>query len=290
MWRIGIINDEISHDFQRDLDWIGQQGLRWVELRSINRRNIADLTDEEMQDVRRELDRRGIKVSSIASPYLKCWLYAEAPAQRGDTFFSQAHDYEAHRKVLERSIAAAHIFDTRIVRIFTFWKEPDPTPEMWDLIAERLAESARVAEKEDVILAIETEHAVNAATGKQVREMIDRVNSPAVQAIWDPGNVVWAGEDPIADYEHLRGHIVHVHFKDAILLPDGRTQPAVLGEGKVGYPKPLELLKTDGWEGGISLEPHMAMLYPEEDQWAEGCRRCLENLRGWLDELGIAYE
>ncbi len=290
MWKLSIITDEVTHDFKRALDWVQAQGLRWVELRSIDRRNLVDLTDEEMQAIKRELDERGLKTICIASPYLKCSLYKGAPAERGDTFFSQADDYEGHRQILRRSIQAAHIFGTNMVRIFSFWKEPNQTPEMWDLIAERLKESVAVAAEEGIILALETEHAVNAATGRQVRELIDRVGSSTLRAIWDPGNVVWAGEDPIADYPHLSGYIVHVHLKDAVTTPEGRTQAAVLGEGRVGYPKPLEVLQADGWEGGLSLEPHMGTIYADEAQWAEGTRQCLVNLRGWLDELGIEYE
>ncbi|NOZ26938.1 MAG: sugar phosphate isomerase/epimerase [Chloroflexi bacterium] len=290
MWKLAIINDELTHDFNKALDWIQEQGLRWVELRSINRRNIVDLTDDEMRAVKQDLDARGLKTICIASPYLKCSLYARPPAQRGDTFFSQADDYEGHRQVLRRAIAAAHIFGTDLIRVFSFWKEPEQTPEMWDLVVERLKESAEIAAQEGVTLALETEHAVNTATGKQVREVIDRVGSPALRAIWDPGNVVWAGEDAIADYPNLRGQIVHVHLKDTLLTPEGYTKAAILGDGRVGYPKPLELLKADGWEGGLSLEPHMGTIYPEEEQWAEGCRQCLVNLRGWLDELGVEYE
>jgi L-ribulose-5-phosphate 3-epimerase len=289
VWRLSIITDEVTHDFRQALDWVQAHGLRWVELRSINRRNLMDLTDEEMWAIRRDLDRRGLKTICIASPYLKCSLYEGAPAERGDTFFSQANDYAGHRVILQRAIAASRIFDTDQVRIFSFWKEPVPTPQMWDLIAQRLQESVAVAERAGVMLAMETEPAVNAATGRQVRALIDRVQSPALRAVWDPGNVIWAGDDPIADYPHLRGTIVHVHLKDAILTVEGKAVPAILGEGKVGYPRPLELLQADGWEGGLSLEPHMGMIFPEE-QWAEGCHRCLVNLRGWLDELGIMYE
>lgn len=289
MWRLSIITDEVTHDFRQALDWVQAQGLRWVELRSINRRNLVDLTDEEMQAIRRELDGRGLKTICIASPYLKCSLYENTPAERGDTFFSQANDYASHRVVLQRALAAARIFGADQVRIFSFWKEPMQTPQMWDLIAERLQESVAIAERAGVTLAMETEPTVNAATGRQVRALIDQVRSPVLRAVWDPGNVVWAGEDPIADYSHLRGAIAHVHLKDAILTAEGKATPAILGEGKVGYPKPLELLQGDGWEGGLSLEPHMGMISPEE-QWAEGCRRCLVNLRGWLDELGVVYE
>jgi sugar phosphate isomerase/epimerase len=289
MWKLSIITDEVTHDFGSALDWVQAQGLRWVELRSIDRRNLVDLTDAEMQAVKRELDGRGLQTIAIASPFLKCSLYESAPATRGDTFFSQANDYEGHRLVLQRAIAAAHIFGTDIIRSFTFWKEQNQTPAMWNLIVERLHESAAVASAASVTLAVETEPAVNAATAKQVREMIDRVQSPAVRAVWDPGNVVWAGEDPIPDYPNLHGFIAHVHLKDAFLTAEGKTLPAVLGEGKVGYPRPLALLQADGWQGGVSLEPHMPMILPE-GQWAGGCQRCLVNLRRWLDELGIAYE
>ena len=51
---------------------------------------------------------------------------------------------------------------------------------------------------------------------------------------------------------------MHVHIKDAIMLPDGKPQTTYCGEGHAYVPEILQDLKNNGYESGISIEPHLA--------------------------------
>ncbi|MCZ8516080.1 hypothetical protein O9H85_27495 [Paenibacillus filicis] len=65
--RLGIITDEVSANVSEALDWIAGCGLRHVEIRTVNGRNVMDLTNEEIGDLRERIERRGLYVSAIAS-------------------------------------------------------------------------------------------------------------------------------------------------------------------------------------------------------------------------------
>ena len=66
--------DEISPDLQTQLDTLDQLGIRFLELRGVWGKNVLDLSQQELQQVKSELDRRGIGVSAIGSPIGKVKL------------------------------------------------------------------------------------------------------------------------------------------------------------------------------------------------------------------------
>ena len=71
---IGAITDEFSLDLDTALDAMSRLGMTIAELRLIGDRNIIDLSDDEIRGVRDQVEKRGLRVLSIASPVLKCVL------------------------------------------------------------------------------------------------------------------------------------------------------------------------------------------------------------------------
>ena len=71
---IAAITDEFSLDLDTALDAMAKIGMTGAELSLIGDRNMIDLSDAEVADVRRRVERRGMRVLSIASPVLKCVL------------------------------------------------------------------------------------------------------------------------------------------------------------------------------------------------------------------------
>ena len=55
----------------------------------------------------------------------------------------------------------------------------------------------------------------------------------------------------------MKAHIVYVHIKDRQVV-DGRAEPAYCGEGDAKVREILGDLKEQGYEGGVSIEPHLA--------------------------------
>lgn len=75
------------------------------------------------------------------------------------------------------------------------------------------------------------------------------------KAVFDFANFVQCKQDTIAAYEMLKPYIAYIHIKDA-LWSDGSVVPAGYGDGNVE--KILTMLKDSGYQGFLSLEPHLA--------------------------------
>ena len=117
--------------------------------------------------------------------------------------------------------------------------------------------------------------------GAEIARVIKAVNSPALKAVWDPGNAFCAHEAPYPDgYEACKDHIVHVHVKDAVREGDN-VKFVRIGDGEIDYEGHFKALKADGYAGYLSLETHFKPGGAAE----EGSRLCLAALNEMLTNL-----
>lgn len=253
-FELGIITDEVDDDLQTALGYIRAWGLPYIELRTIGGRNLVTLDDAEAEAVARTVRASGRRVVCLASPFLKCPLREGRPP--ADDPFVVPGGYREHLAVLDRSLALARRFEAPFVRIFAFWREPDPAA-VRDEIAGLLEEPARRAERAGVTLVLENESTTNCATGPEVAAMARSVGSPALRVLWDPGNAANVGEQPYPDgYEAVRGLVAHVQVKDVARPGGGIFGHVPVGRGTIDYVGQLRALAADGYRGVISLEPH----------------------------------
>ena len=68
MFTLSAFADEIDPNPQTQIDVLRQCGVRHIELRSILKTNVLDLTDLQIQELKSLLDRHGITLSAIGSP------------------------------------------------------------------------------------------------------------------------------------------------------------------------------------------------------------------------------
>lgn len=73
--------------------------------------------------------------------------------------------------------------------------------------------------------------------------------------VFDPANFVQIGADAWEAFELLRPHVQYVHIKDA-LRGSGMNVPCGEGDGQIR--RILAALKADGYDGFLTLEPHLA--------------------------------
>ena len=79
-YRIAAITDEFSPDsLEAALAGMTEVGMTGAELRVVGRRNMIDLSDEEVDAVRAEVEGKGLEIVSLASPLLKCVLPGAPP-------------------------------------------------------------------------------------------------------------------------------------------------------------------------------------------------------------------
>ena len=106
------------------------------------------------------------------------------------------------------------------------------------------------------MLAHENEKLIYGDTPERCADLITTIDSPALRATFDAANFVQCGIRPHTEgYELLRPYLEYVQIKDA-LTETGEVVPAGQGDGEIG--ETLAALTQDGFDGYLSLEPHLA--------------------------------
>lgn len=121
------------------------------------------------------------------------------------------------------------------------------------LACEALRDLAAEAEKRGVILAVENVWNALLVSPVEMRDMIDRINSPWVAAYLDVGNVLRYGVSQ--DWVDTLGRrIRRVHLKDYQLEVGGLKGFCQLGDGDVEWPEVMAALRRVGYDGPLTYE------------------------------------
>lgn len=255
---IAAITDEFSFDLDTALDAMSAIGMTGAELRLIGDRNVIDFSDEELSDVRRRVERRGMRVLGIASPVLKCVLPDAPPVDERlqQDVFGSAYTIADQPRLSARAFEIAERTGAKIIRVFSYWRTTDPQ-QCTDRILAALTDLADRARERGLTIGLENEGACNVATGAETGRILAALDHPALKSIWDPANAFILGETPFPDgYSKIPpARIVHVHAKDCVV--SGHTPTwGPLGEMGVDWRGQLAALQRDGYQGAISLETH----------------------------------
>lgn len=107
--------------------------------------------------------------------------------------------------------------------------------------------------------------------------ILERV--PGLGLVYDTANMLPSGDDPIAYYEALKTHIIHVHVKDVALskatwkdklfraerAKNGEVMKCcVFGEGVIPLKEILTRMERDGYQGTFALEYSHPEKYPAD--------------------------
>src|SRR5947209_20438650 len=106
MFILSAFADEISLDPQEQIELLARCGIRHIELRSILRTNVLDLTELQIKEFKSLLDRHGFHLSAIGSPIGKTKIDQPFPAALAR---------------LERAIELCKFFETPNIRIFSYY-------------------------------------------------------------------------------------------------------------------------------------------------------------------------
>jgi sugar phosphate isomerase/epimerase len=245
MFTLSAFADEISADPQEQFDVLSCCGVRHIELRSIHKTNVLDLTDLQITEFKSLLDRRGFRLSAIGSPVGK--IKIDQP-------------FEPHLKRLERAIELCKVFDTPNIRVFSYYPPGDAAD--WNGVAEswqhelfkRLEEEARLAAHAGVRLLHENEHRIYGDSPDRVNHLFQVLRKDAFQAVYDPANYVFCGYDPWEGWQKTKEVTAHFHIKDWIA---GEKHGCLAGQGQGRIPEVIADAVARGYDGFATLEPHL---------------------------------
>jgi sugar phosphate isomerase/epimerase len=285
-FRIAVINDEISQDFDHACYVAAHDfGMSWIELRSMWDKNVTELSAAQIDEANKILTRYSLQVTDIASPLFKTdWPGApKSPyGSKGDMHGAAEFTFKQQDEILERSITLAKQFKTEKVRCFDFWRLDDVAPHR-AAIDDKLRAAAETCGKQGILLVLENEFACNTATGRESARTMNAIQTPDLALNWDPANAVMRGEAdafPTAWETIPKSRIHHCHCKNAVKGADGKIEWSPVDKGYIDWAAQFRALKQSGFRGAVSLETHWrGAATPEEStriSWA-GMKKALKD-------------
>ena len=233
--RIAAFADEASATLEGQIRAMERNGIRLLEIRQVETKNISALTRREARQVRERLEEKGMEVWSVGSPTGKIRL--------GDPF--RPHfDAFRHQLELANVLGAAHY------RLFSFYDTGD-SDSAFDEVCDRLSRMLEAAKGSGVILCHENEKEI---FGDRVDRCLRLLTAlPELKAVFDPANFLQCGEAALPAWERLAPFVEYLHIKDCDAA--GRVVPPGRGVGDL-----KEILTRYAAAGGgtVTLEPHLS--------------------------------
>jgi sugar phosphate isomerase/epimerase len=236
--------DEVTDDFKSQINFLVAEKVGFIEIRFVNKKNVVDLTQAELNEAKKLMDDHGIRVSAVASPIGK--IRIDEP-------------FEPHLERFKRAIERTVLLQAPFIRIFSYYP---PVGEDIALhrttIIERMQKKVELLKGTDLVLVHENETDIYGSTAERCVDLITSVNSPRLRLAYDPANFVWGHS--IADniqscWPKMKPYVVHVHIKDWKV---GETHVGCLpGEGDGQIPELLAELSTMKYQGFLTVEPHL---------------------------------
>ncbi len=232
--------DEAADDLDGQIAALHEAGIRYIEPRSIDKRGILDLSEEELKEVRAKLDRAGIRVGSLGSPIGK---------------YDIDGDFESYKVTFEKALVACSLLGTTKMRMFSFFVDQAKLAEKREEVLARLSYMLTRAEEVGVTLCHENESRIY---GQMPREVSDLLTSlPGLRGVFDPANYVVNGADALEGLAATLPSLAYLHIKDASLA-DGTILPAGEGDGHIGEVLDLVDRHTDA-PVMLTMEPHLRL-------------------------------
>lgn len=233
--------DEIDMNLDKQIEVITKLGINHIEMRGVNGKGLVEYPLEEVKAIKKTLDEHDIHLSSVGSPIGKIKI---------------EDDFEAHFELFRHTVEIAKIMEAPYIRMFSFFIDQEKDPADYrDAVMERMGRMVAYAKEQGVTLLHENEKDIYGDIAPRCLDLMKEFYCDNFKAVFDFANFVQCRQDTLEAYEMLKPYIAYVHIKDAVWA-DGNVVPAGTGDGHVK--EILGMLKAGGYQGYLSLEPHLA--------------------------------
>jgi sugar phosphate isomerase/epimerase len=255
--------DEAAPDIEGQIRATQALGWRFLEARNVDGVNVHDLPEAKFEEVAGKLEDAGVGVNCFGS----------AIANWGKAI---TDPFEETLAEVARAIPRMQRLGTRLIRIMSYAILQDRAPD--DQMEEERFRRLRVLQRtfaEAGITAVH-ENCMNYG-GLSWRHTLRLVeNVPGLKLVFDTGNPVFSDDrsrpapcpkqSSWEFYRHVKEHVAYVHVKDGRFVAEtGGLFPEVdyvfPGEGDGDVAHILADLLAGGYDGGISIEPHMTVVH-----------------------------
>ncbi|MCK5805365.1 MAG: sugar phosphate isomerase/epimerase [Lentisphaeria bacterium] len=259
--------DEAGKDLDTQIRATKELGWDCIEARNIDGKNIHDLSDEDFDVVYGKLQDAGVRINCFGSSIAN-WC-----KQITDPFDSSLEE-------TRRAIPRMKRLGTKLVRIMSFavLKDHGPEDQMEEERFRRVRELQRIFTDEGITPV--HENCMNYGGMGYTYTLRLLENVPGLKLVFDTGNPVFSEDRSKAApyprqsaykfYSFVKEHVAYIHIKDGIWkAEEGKTQFTHAGEGHGDVPEVVADLIGAGYDGGISIEPHLAVVFHDESVESE---------------------
>lgn len=232
MIRLCAFSDEAGNSLKEQIEALKRNSISLMELRSIDKKNVADFTIEEAKEYQKIMEENGISIWSIGSPLGKVDIEV---------------DFDEYLKKVEHVCKLANVFKVDKIRMFSFFK----AYEKEEKVFEYLRKMIEVANKYNVYLYHENEKDIYGDTLVRVKRIMDNIDG--LKYIYDPANYLQCNEKAKDTIEAFFNKTDYFHIKD-VISETGQLVPAGYGDGMIE-----ELLSKIKDDKTLTLEPHLTV-------------------------------
>jgi sugar phosphate isomerase/epimerase len=228
------------------------------------------MTMEDFLDFAKKLDVDGVSLESCFFPSFEKEWFLDLKARLDEYGFDRVYAWghpdglEAgkNREAFEDMVSQipnAKLIGADVMRVvasslmFRF----EPHGPQLDILTEWFKEAVKVAEEHDVILAVENHIDY---TSDEIKELLDRVDSPYFGVNLDTGNFLRLLDDPVEGAKKLADQVYATHIKDLKPVKGLNAtewyffSSTPVGDGLVDNEQLAQILYDADYEGFLAVE------------------------------------
>lgn len=249
--------DEASASIEGQIAVTKALGWRNIESRNINGINIHDMPDKDFDAVVGKLADAGVKINCFGSAIAN-WAK------------SVSDPFDITATEIKRAIPRMKRLDSKLIRIMSYKVIPDTDDQMEEERFKRVREIVKMFMDEGITPVHENCMNYGGMSWRHTLKLVENV--PSLKLVYDTGNPIFSVDRSKPDpkpmqsswefYSHIKRHIAYIHIKDGKF--DKASNKSIFmypGEGDGDVLKIADDLVKTGYDGGISIEPHMAMVH-----------------------------
>ncbi|MCX7020308.1 MAG: TIM barrel protein [bacterium] len=256
--------DEAAGDIDGQIRATRELGWDYIEARNVNGRNIHDIPEKEFDEVCGKLSDAGVRINCFGSNIANWGKNITDP-------------FDSSLEEARRAIQRMKRLGTSCVRVMSFGvlKDRDPGAQWEKERFRRLRKLVRMFADEGLLPLHENCANYGGMGAAFTLHLLENV--PGLRLVFDTGNPIVTPdyEKPLPRprqsswdfYERVRDYVDYIHIKDGVFV---RALPgAIFDEAQFTWPGngdgDVNRIVTDllarGYDGGFSIEPHLAVLY-----------------------------
>ena len=246
----------------KELGWESIEA-RFVEVDGFEKGSIHDIPDAAFDIVAAKLEEAGVGIYAFGSTICNWAKTIETP-------------WDVTATEIDRAIPRMQRLGTKYVRIMSF-KPADNADKTPELVFERLREVTQRFLDEGLQPVHENCMNHGGMSWQHGVELLEKV--PGLKWVFDTANPIfnadrskpqpWPKQDPWEYWQNVREHTAHIHVKDCTWVDEKNDADYNFpGEGQGRVRDILRDALANGYDAGISIEPHMAVVFHDADSEA----------------------